>query len=206
MHVLKGADLIVWKHGMTSRILLELSHCSSCHASHSVQTGKGKAFWPISDAEAKGYDRMDILPAKTKCLLGHENNVGTKVIWWWNKIALLSKHWVAVPRAIPATLMKPARGKHFDPVSDVRAKVVRRWTRMMLPSRLMHTKEAKTIWVQEQPTEWRKPEGKTTANLCQARDPPSGTMCTVHTATGSAFHISTSEGPVGGDTPGLWVH
>jgi len=56
----------------------------------------------------------------------------------------------------------------------------------------------------EQPTEWRKAEGKIAANWCQAQDPPSGTMCAVHTATVgaiAAFHISTSESPVGGDTP-----
>ena len=49
MHVPKGADPNVWKHGTTSQFLLELTCCSSCHSSHSEQTRKRGVFGPISD-------------------------------------------------------------------------------------------------------------------------------------------------------------
>ena len=75
-------------------------------------------------------------------------------------------------------------------------------------------RRSQTIQAREQPTECRKAEGKIEANRCLAQDPlqfAPGTMCAVHTATVTcsviaAFHISTSEGPVVGDTPVPWVH
>lgn len=142
-------------------------------------------------------------PARLKCL-AHEKRC-------WSEggmtMTLPSRHWVAILHSIPATVTKPAKEKCFNPVSDVGTKVIQRWSRVTsLLSMVVHTKEARPIRTWEQPTEWRKPESKTTANQYQAQNPSSGTMCAVHIATVTviaAFHLST---PVGGDTPGLWLH
>ena len=145
-------------------ILLKLSRCSLCHASHS------EAFGPVSDVGAKVVRQCrDSLLAKWKCL-GHEKRCLSEVGMTMDKMTTPSRHWVAIPYSMPAMV------KCFGPVSDIGTKVVRRWTSTTLLSRLVHTKEAKLIWAWEHPTEWRKADSKTTANGYQDKGPSS--ICT----------------------------